>query len=174
MRKLIVILVLGALTDAVAGDTRMGLQSALVPGMGQLAAGRGKIQNGSTLKGLAIMAGFTVAVHGAFTATSRQESFAELTTTKKAEMEQANFFQDKEQIYDEWTQASENHESEKTRAFIFIGAAVAIYAYGIIDALLFTTQKTENSSKAYFSNSKTQVALTQKERRSGLAVQYRF
>jgi hypothetical protein len=168
------IIVIAALAGLTAGaETGLAIQSAIVPGMGQMAAGRGEVARPNTLKGLAIMSGFVVCAHSAFRFASLQESYAEETQVRAREREEAEFYQDKVRIDEQWNAAYENYKNAQSLTLVFTGLAAAVYAYGIIDALLFT-KPVKSGEGAFIPTRRTELRLARVGGVSGAEVLHRF
>ena len=160
---------------AFAGNMGLAVQSAILPGMGQISAGSGNITNLNTVKGLGIMAGFTVCVHGAISSLSTYESYTQETHDLKQEYENAPFKSEKDEKYEAWQKAYDKADNAKTALMVFSGLTVAVYAYGSVDAFLFTHKKQKSALKQDAPGlSPTQLAVIQRGRCTGLEVRHQF
>jgi hypothetical protein len=145
MKKMIVILLACCITSVPALNASLGVKSAILPGMGQLSAGFGSITSKNTLKGLGIMAGFTFTLNGLISNISQRESFAEQTklySDRYAAIQRSGDYAEQNTVYKKWTSANDNYNSANVALFVYLGLSVAIYGYGVVDALMFTQEDT--------------------------------
>jgi hypothetical protein len=172
-RAILFILIAAGL--AFAGNKALAVQSAILPGMGQISAGNGNITDQNTGKGLGIMAGFTLCVHGVISSLSRYESYTQETHDLKQEYENAPFKSEKDEKYEAWQTAYDKADGAKTALIVFSGLTVAVYAYGIVDAFLFTHKKQKSAFKQTVPGpAATRLVFIQKEKRKGLEVRRSF
>ncbi|MFH0919751.1 MAG: hypothetical protein V1913_05265 [Fibrobacterota bacterium] len=185
MKKITIVLLAALLTvPALAGNTSLGIKSAILPGMGQLAAGSGSITSKNTLKGLGFLTGFTLCMHGLVNNISLKESYAEQTDFYSRRLEaikKSGNFEDAEVVSRAHKAAYDDYESANTAVYVFLGLSVAVYAYGVVDALLFTQEESTQegpggavpaSSLHLPENVNVQVA--RNNGRSNLVVKYSF
>ncbi|OGS33378.1 MAG: hypothetical protein A2293_08885 [Elusimicrobia bacterium RIFOXYB2_FULL_49_7] len=158
-----------------AGNVELGVQSAIVPGMGQMAAGEGKITRLNTAKGLGIMAGFAVCIHGVFNSLSEYDAYSEQTRILEGKYNQDGLlYSDRDSLRQAWDDAFQNAGDAKTRLVAFSLLSAAVYAYGIVDAVLFTrpAEKKEETSSGVWQRSR--FSLTRKGELQGVEVRVGF
>jgi len=170
MRTVLMFTALAALL-AYPAEISLGVQSAILPGMGQVAAGEGKITSLNTVKGLGIMAGFVFSLNGLVNAISSYDSYAEETRALEQDYENAAYKSDKDRLYERWDAAYQNSQDAKTVLIVFSLLTAAVYGYGVTDALLYTKVKEkkkegQTSEKAV----RPQLRLTRRSDRQGLEV----
>lgn len=177
MKKIIVILLLTLFAAASwAANVELGIKSAVLPGMGQISAGSGSIKSINTLKGLGFLTGFALSFHGFLSQVSQKESYAEQTQFYDAQEKKiavGGNYSDLMAARKAHQEASDNYESANTLSFVCLGLSVAIYAYGVVDAMLFT-QEDKKEEGASIKPSKVNLGLLQHNGQTGLAVQYHF
>ena len=173
--KYILVITLLASGLVFGGNPDLGIKSAILPGMGQLSAGSGEFLNKNTLKGLGIMAGFTVCLHNTIRFISLKESYAEQTQTYDTKNDQVEFYDERQAIKTKWGEAYDNYQNAQLWSYVFLGLTAAVYGYGIVDALLFTGKKEmQNGSAGQSSLSKTGLSLYMKDSHKGLQVYHSF
>jgi hypothetical protein len=160
---------------AYPAEISLGVQSAILPGMGQVAAGEGKITSLNTVKGLGIMAGFVFSLNGLVNAMSAYDSYAEETRTLEQDYQNAAYKSDKDRLYERWDAAYENSQDAKIALVVFSLLTAAVYGYGVTDALLFTKVKEkklqgQTSERAV----RPRLQLSRRSDRQGLEVMVRF
>lgn len=181
MKKIIIVLLACLAASAPALETSLGIKSAIVPGMGQLSAGFGSVTSKNTLKGLGIMTGFTLCMGGLLNNISERESYAEQTKTyaaRYAALQVSGNFADASTVYTSWTNANNSYNSANTAMYIFLGLSLAVYGYGIVDALMYTTpdnpQGQEGPASLLVPQKKVQFQCARVNGRSGVRVNYSF
>jgi hypothetical protein len=160
---------------AYPAELSLGVQSAILPGMGQVAAGEGKITSLNTVKGLGIMAGFVISLNGLVNFISTYDSYAEETRALQQDYENAAYKSVKDSLYGKWDAAYQNSQDAKTGLIVFSLLTAAVYGYGVTDALLFTKvkekkQEGQTSEKAL----RPQLRFSSRHDRQGLEVLVRF
>jgi hypothetical protein len=174
MKRIFVIALLVS-TAAFSADTRLGIQSAILPGMGQVAAGAGKITDLNTVKGLGIMAGFIVCMNGLVSSISSYDSYAEETRVVRQNYNNASFKSEKDSLYERWSAAWDNADGAKTAVAVFTGLTAAVYAYGIVDALMFThVREKKGEGQSSGKAGRPEIRLSGLSGRQGVEVMVRF
>jgi len=145
MKKTMIVLLTCCVMSVPALNTSLGVKSAILPGMGQLSAGGGSITSKNTLKGLGLLAGFTVCINGMISNISQRESYAEQTQVyadQYAALQVSGNYADANSVYLSWNAANDSYNSANIAVFVYLGLSVAFYGYGIFDALMFTREDT--------------------------------
>ncbi len=127
-------------------------------GIGELSVGKGDFTNIDTKKGVGLLLGQVVAIHGVFSSLGTMESAAEETAYQKAQSDVATNYEDQYEIWEKHTVALENQKDAKTRLYIWTGAFVGLWTFNVIDNFLFASSasKLANDNKV---SVKSEIAL---------------
>jgi hypothetical protein len=183
MKKMIILLLACCISSVPAFNSSLGIKSAILPGMGQLSAGFGNITSKNTLKGLGIMAGFTFTLNGLISNISQRESYAEQTqlfSDQFAAIHRSGDFAEADVVYKKWKSANDNYNSANLALFVYLGVTVAIYGYGVVDALLFTQPDTPQGeaqpgpASSLLAPQKIQIQCARNQGRPDIKVSYSF
>jgi hypothetical protein len=162
---------------AFCGNTPLALKSVIVPGLGQISAGQGEIKSKNTLKGLGIMAGFTICLQGTISSISARESYAEQTRYYAGQIAANNIsgnYGTLQQLHDAHSKAYDNYNSANTMMFVYLTLTAAFYGYGIVDALLFTKEDEKKSENAGIVPRNLNLAVGKVGRCGGIQAAYKF
>jgi len=130
---------LGLGGQALAGvDGGRLLKSVVFPGMGQLG-------DDQVFRGLAYMTLETVCLSLMFGEVSKRESFARETEYLQVKYQMADTYEEREAEYVNWQNAFDKSAASQTMVIVYGGAAGVVWAWNIVDALLFAPKDRESS-----------------------------
>ncbi len=130
-----------------SAEMDLGLKSAALPGLGQLSAGQGNLQNTNTLKGIGFMTGFVFGLHGIFSQAGAMDSYAQQTASLKSLSESATSYSERDIYNKKHKVAFDNYESARLKLILFSSFTAIVYGFNIADAMLFTKKEQEGLSR---------------------------
>ncbi len=136
-----VILTICAFTIVAQGvDPQRVLQSAVLPGMGQLG-------DDQTIKGLAFMAGEVTWVTLAVSQFASSNAYARETEYLRIQYTMAEKYAEKQQFESHWDEAYQKSKKAKTLGLAFLGGAVAWWGLNIFDAIFLPPRSSHSRLK---------------------------
>jgi predicted butyrate kinase (DUF1464 family) len=138
-KTIVILLSIGCFFSASAVNGTAVMQSALVPGMGQMA-------NGQKYVGMGFMFAEIISIHLAFNEMSKASAYQRETNAFNTQFTYSKSYDESMDILEKWNNSYDNAVSSKKMALLWTAAAGGIWALNVLETFIFVPKSDDEVS----------------------------